>query len=64
LRADTETRNAVLVALTGWGAQQDRARSRSAGFDHHLTKPAGLPDVERLLADMAVRAPPNPMAAA
>jgi PAS domain S-box-containing protein len=64
LRAATDTCSAVLVALTGWGAQQDRARSRSAGFDHHLTKPAGLHDVERLLADMALRGAPNPVAAA
>ena len=31
---------AVLVALTGWGQEQDRRRSKEAGFDHHLTKPA------------------------
>ena len=30
----------VLVALTGWGQEQDRQRSKEAGFDHHLTKPA------------------------
>ncbi len=30
----------VLVALTGWGTHEDRLRSREAGFDHHLTKPA------------------------
>jgi CheY-like chemotaxis protein len=40
----------VLVALTGWGAKDDRARSRSAGFDHHLTKPAALEAVNELLA--------------
>ncbi len=31
---------AVLVALTGWGTDNDRARTLQAGFDHHLTKPA------------------------
>ena len=45
-----ETQQAVLVALTGWGAKDDRARSRKAGFDHHLTKPAGLAAVEDLLS--------------
>jgi PAS domain S-box-containing protein len=30
----------VLVALTGWGQEEDKERSRQAGFDHHLTKPA------------------------
>ena len=53
LRALAGTRDAVLVALTGWGAQEDRARSRSAGFDHHLTKPASLQSVEALLAQIA-----------
>jgi PAS domain S-box-containing protein len=53
LRGKAETRQAVLVALTGWGATDDRARSRSAGFDHHLTKPAGMAAVEGLLSKMA-----------
>jgi CheY-like chemotaxis protein len=39
----------VLVALTGWGAEEDRARSASAGFDIHLTKPVDVGAVERLL---------------
>jgi PAS domain S-box-containing protein len=53
LRGKPETQQAVLVALTGWGAKDDRARSTSAGFDHHLTKPAGLAAVEGLLSKMA-----------
>jgi PAS domain S-box-containing protein len=52
LRGKPETQQAVLVALTGWGAKDDRARSRSAGFDHHLTKPAGIAAVEGLLSKM------------
>jgi PAS domain S-box-containing protein len=55
IRAQDATRDAVLVALTGWGAQEDRARTRSAGFDHHLTKPAGLAAVESVLAQIAAR---------
>jgi len=39
----------MLVALTGWGTQDDRERTREAGFDRHLTKPAELPAVEELL---------------
>ena len=35
-------RDAVLVALTGWNQEEDVARSRDAGFDHHLAKPADL----------------------
>ena len=45
--------HATLVALTGWGAEQDRERSRRAGFDHHLTKPADFDTVERLIAEVA-----------
>ena len=43
----------VLVALTGWGDARDRARSKDAGFDHHLTKPADLATIDRLLAQVA-----------
>jgi CheY-like chemotaxis protein len=32
-------RNVVLVALTGWGQDEDRRKSREVGFDHHLVKP-------------------------
>ncbi len=42
----------VLVALTGWGQEADRRKSREAGFDHHLTKPANLAQIEKLLADV------------
>ena len=41
-----------LVALTGWGAQEDRARSRAAGFDRHLLKPADPDAVSAVLADV------------
>jgi PAS domain S-box-containing protein len=43
----------TLVALTGWGADDDRTRSSEAGFDHHLTKPVQLADVERILAGLS-----------
>jgi len=48
----------VLVALTGWGGDSDRRRSQLAGFDAHLTKPAGFAELKRLLAD--VSATPRP----
>ena len=38
-----------IVALTGWGQQADRARTRAAGFDHHLTKPVDLAALAALL---------------
>jgi two-component system CheB/CheR fusion protein len=40
----------VLVAMTGWGQEEDRRRSQAAGFDHHLVKPADPHAVRRLLA--------------
>jgi DNA-binding response OmpR family regulator len=36
--------------LTGWGQEEDRRRSREAGFDHHLVKPVDLRVLEGLLA--------------
>jgi PAS domain S-box-containing protein len=49
LRMLPSMQNTMLVALTGWGTQDDRQRTREAGFDRHLTKPAELPAVEELL---------------
>ncbi len=39
----------VLIALTGWGQEEDRRRSKEAGFDHHLTKPVDFDDLKKLL---------------
>jgi CheY-like chemotaxis protein len=39
-----------LVALTGWGQPEDRERTRAAGFNHHLVKPAALPELQKLLS--------------
>ena len=44
--------NVVLVALTGWGQQEDRKRTAEAGFLHHLVKPLEPKIVERLLTDL------------
>jgi PAS domain S-box-containing protein len=40
----------MLVAITGWGQEEDRRRSAQAGFDHHLTKPVDPAALERVLA--------------
>jgi len=53
LRGLAGMQDATLVALTGWGAEQDRKRSSEAGFDAHLTKPADFDSVERLLREAA-----------
>jgi CheY-like chemotaxis protein len=41
---------ALLVALTGWGQEEDRRRSHEAGFDAHLTKPVDHAALARLLS--------------
>ena len=56
LRALPATQDAILVALTGWGQPEDRQRSREAGFDHHLAKPADFAELERILATVAEKA--------
>jgi signal transduction histidine kinase/DNA-binding response OmpR family regulator len=50
LRARPTTRQALLVALTGYGQEEDLRRAREAGFDHHLVKPADLETLTGLLA--------------
>jgi CheY-like chemotaxis protein len=42
-----------LVAVTGWGTQEDRARSEAAGFDGHLTKPVELDALKAFIAAVA-----------
>ena len=49
LRAQPETANAVLVAVTGYGQQQDREDAFAAGFQHHLVKPVDFEALARLL---------------
>lgn len=49
LRNRDATRNAVLVAVTGYGRDEDRTRSRDAGFDHHLIKPVSLDALNGIL---------------
>ncbi|HEY6135610.1 MAG TPA: chemotaxis protein CheB [Rubrivivax sp.] len=50
LRADPRFDGIQLVALSGYGRDEDRERSLEARFDHHLTKPADLETIERILA--------------
>jgi CheY-like chemotaxis protein len=50
LRALPGGERPVLVAVTGWGQDEDRRRSQEAGFDFHLTKPVDPAGVEALLA--------------
>jgi signal transduction histidine kinase/CheY-like chemotaxis protein len=45
--------SATLVALTGYGQESDIRKATKAGFDHHLTKPAGLAEIEEVLGSIA-----------
>ena len=42
-----------LVALTGYGEEEDRVRAEAAGFDVHFVKPVDIPALAKLLADVA-----------
>ncbi len=50
LRRRRRTAKALLVALTGYGQEEDQRLSREAGFDHHLTKPVDPLIIYELLA--------------
>jgi PAS domain S-box-containing protein len=41
----------VIIAVTGWGQEEDRARSREAGFDLHLTKPTSIEIIENIIIE-------------
>jgi signal transduction histidine kinase/CheY-like chemotaxis protein len=62
LRRMPGTDRLILIALTGWGDPGARARSKEAGFDHHLIKPTDLEVVQALLTDIARTGRPPPAA--
>jgi PAS domain S-box-containing protein len=45
-------RGVRIIAMTGWGQERDRERSRAAGFDGHLVKPVNLPELEKMLKEV------------
>lgn len=51
LRRDPATRSAKLIAVTGYGREEDRKRSKEAGFDIHLTKPVDPAQLKALLRE-------------
>lgn len=52
IRTMSGLENMVLVALTGWGAEEDKVRSQEAGFNNHLVKPAQLDAIQALLSSL------------
>jgi CheY-like chemotaxis protein/nitrogen-specific signal transduction histidine kinase len=51
IRGQQWSEAATLVALTGWGQEEDKRRATEAGFDKHFTKPVNPADLERLIAE-------------
>jgi PAS domain S-box-containing protein len=63
IRLEAWGRRTILVALTGWGQEDDRQKAKAAGFDLHLTKPVDPADVSRVLLQLlASREPSAPTA--
>jgi CheY-like chemotaxis protein len=52
LRAMPQLRGSTLVAVSGWGAQDDLLRSKQAGFDQHFTKPVAPARVSEFLSSL------------
>jgi signal transduction histidine kinase/CheY-like chemotaxis protein len=53
IRSQPDSKHVLLIALTGWGQEEDRRRTREAGFDHHLVKPADVKTLRNLLTQMS-----------
>ena len=51
IREQPWAKDTLIVAATGWGQDEDRRRSKEAGFDHHLVKPVDAAEMNRLLAE-------------
>ena len=55
IRKETGGQDVTLIALTGYGFPEDRERSRAAGFDQHLVKPAMPDDLKREMEEATRR---------
>ena len=62
LRADDRLKDVLIIAVSGYGQDSDRDRSRAAGMDHHLTKPVDIDDLIALLARLTSSEPRSPTA--
>lgn len=52
VRQQPAGRDVLLIALTGWGQEDDRRRTAEAGFDHHLLKPADMASLKTLITSL------------
>jgi len=55
IREQSWGKDILLIAVTGWGQDEDRRRSQIAGFDHHLVKPVNPQELTKLLARLSPR---------
>lgn len=53
LRSDEEFRNTLIIAVTGYGQEEDRQQALAAGFNCHLTKPVNIIELSRMLQSLA-----------
>jgi CheY-like chemotaxis protein len=53
IRAQPWGKNTCLIAVTGFGQEEDRRRSQAAGFDHHLVKPVNFAEFGKKLSEIA-----------
>jgi CheY-like chemotaxis protein len=53
LTQDASGKDALIVAVSGYGQEEDRRQTKAAGFDHHLVKPINYEELSSLLG-------PNP----
>lgn len=53
IRREASLKHTLLIALTGYGLEEDRQRSKDSGFNHHLVKPADFAAVEKSLQGVA-----------
>lgn len=57
IREQPEGHDLMLIALTGWGQEEDRRRTSQAGFDHHLLKPADISALKSLFTSIGSDGP-------
>ena len=60
IRLEAWGRDALLIAITGWGQEDDKLQAQAAGFNTHLTKPVDPRIIERMLVEFLTRTPGQP----
>jgi CheY-like chemotaxis protein len=60
IRLEAWGQRALLIAITGWGQEEDKLQAKAAGFNSHLTKPVDPREIERTLVEFLISAPAQP----